>query len=90
MTTKEMLENNLTPEEMAKQITKEATEASDAREAKIKAIASKLAITYEQAESFVKQEETRKEASKRYRQSDAYKTRLAMQKVVRQMLKESK
>lgn len=73
--------------ELAHSIVKEATDANNARESKIKAIASKLAVSFEKAESLVRQEEARIAASKKYRQSEAYKNRLEQQKLVRQMMK---
>jgi hypothetical protein len=53
----------------------------------ISKLAQKLGVTLEQAEALVKQEVQRKEAGQRYRQSEAYKNRLKLQKLVRAELK---
>lgn len=73
--------------EQAKSIINEATDASKKREELIKKIATELNKSYEQAAAMVRQEEARKAAGEKYRQSEAYKQRLQQQKLVRQLLK---
>ena len=73
--------------QLAKQMTSNAVEANAAKVAKIKAVAEALKMSYEKAEAMVEGEIKRKEASTKYRKSDAYKNRLEQQKVVRAMLK---
>jgi hypothetical protein len=51
-------------------------------------LATTLNITEEQAQKMITTEQKRKEASVRYRQSEAYKLRLQQQKLVRKALKE--
>ena len=75
--------NGKTPQQMAH----EALHQEPTFDVKVKAIAERLKTSYEQAFKLVEQEQKRKEAGKRYRQSDAYKAMLAKQKLVRQMMK---
>ena len=53
----------------------------------IQKLAASLGVAEEDARSLVEQEQKRIEAGKRYRQSEAYKRRLQMQKEVRKALK---
>lgn len=55
----------------------------------IQKLAKSLGVSVEQAARMVLQEQKRKEAGERYRQSQAYKDRLAMQKSVRLALKQA-
>jgi len=50
-------------------------------------VAQKLGITLEAAQTAISQEVARKAASERYRQSQAYKDRLELQKVVRKEIR---
>lgn len=75
--------NGQTPEQLAKQIINE----QPAFDQKVKAIAERLGVAYEQAFRLVEQEQKRVEAGKRYRQSDAYKAMLERQKLVRKLMR---
>ena len=79
--------NGKTPEQIAHEAIEEAKAETNAFEAKVKEIAAKLSVSYQEAFKLVEGEQKRKEAGKRYRQSEAYKLRLEQQKVVRAMLK---
>ena len=75
--------NGQTPE----QIAKEAINQEPTFDVKVKAIATTLQVSYEEAFKLVEQEEKRKAYGAKYRQSESYKRRLEQQKLVRKMMK---